>query len=151
MPGNLPGRGITGGQRRSAQTLDQVFDADTLAALRNAVLAAAVAAGLPDDRAAEVMFAVHELAANAVAHAGGTGRARMDVAAGILRCQVSDTGAESAGGDGAGPALPWPFQPGHGLWLVRKVADNLSIEPHPDGSAVTLRFRLTEQRRGQGR
>ena len=48
--------------------LDQTFDADTLADLRKAVLAVATAVGMPDHRAAEVMLAVHELAANAVRH-----------------------------------------------------------------------------------
>jgi anti-sigma regulatory factor (Ser/Thr protein kinase) len=63
--------------------------------LRNAVLAGAVAAGLPDDRAAEVTLAVHKLAANAVRHGGGAGRARMRVVAGQLQCQVSDAGPGS--------------------------------------------------------
>jgi anti-sigma regulatory factor (Ser/Thr protein kinase) len=114
---------MTGGQRRPAGTLDQTFDADTLADLRKAVLAAAAAVGLPEDRAAEAMFAVHELAANAVRHGGGAGRAQLDVTAGSLRCQVSDTGPGGpgcyAGTGGADSAPPWPFQPGHGLWLVQ--------------------------------
>jgi hypothetical protein len=76
-------------------TLDQGFDATTLPDLRNAVLAGAVAAGLPDDRAAEVTLAVHKLAANAVRHGGGAGRARMRVVAGQLHCQVSDAGPGS--------------------------------------------------------
>jgi anti-sigma regulatory factor (Ser/Thr protein kinase) len=139
---------MTGGQRRPAGTLDQTFDADTLADLRKAVLAAAAAVGLPEDRAAEAMFAVHELAANAVRHGGGAGRAQLDVTAGSLRCQVSDTGPGGpgcyAGTGGADSAPPWPFQPGHGLWLVQSVADHLSIESHPHGSEVTVAFRLPD-------
>ncbi len=137
---------MTGGQRRPAGTLDLAFDADTLSDLRKAVRAVAVAAGLPGERADEVMFAVHELAANAVRHGSGTGRAWLDVTAGYLSCQVSNTGPGSAAGrartDGAGPARPWPFRPGHGLWLVRNVADHLSVQADPHGSEVTVAFRL---------
>lgn len=147
MPGSLPGRGMTGGQSEPAGTLDLAFDADTLAGLREAVLAAAVAAGLPGERADEVMFAVHELAANVVRHGGGSGRARMDVAGGYLRCQVSGTGPGSpagrARGDGAAAALPWPFRPGHGLWLVRNVADQLGGQAGSLGPEVTVAFRLS--------
>ncbi len=146
MPGNLPGRETAGKQRRPAGTRDLAFDADTLAGLRKAVLAVAAAAGLADERADEVMLAVHELAANAVRHAGGTGRVQIEVTTGYLRCLVSDTGPGSpdgrAPGGGRGPALPWPFQPGHGLWLVRNVADHLSIQSTTRGSRVTVAFRL---------
>ena len=45
--------------------LDQEFTAGTLHILREAVLVHATAAGLPEARAADVMLAVHELAANA--------------------------------------------------------------------------------------
>jgi len=146
VPGSLPGREMTGEQRGPAGSLELAFDADTLADLRKAVLAVAVAAGLPGERADEVMFAVHELAANVVRHGGGAGRARMDVTAGYLRCQVSEAGpgstAGGARGGGGSPALPWPFRPGHGLWLVRNVADQVSGQAGPDGSEVTVAFRL---------
>ena len=152
VPGNLPDRGMTGKQRRPAGTLDLAFDADTLSDLRKAVRAAAVAAGLPGERADEVVLAVHELAANAVRHGGGAGRAWLDVTAGYLSCQVSDAGPGSPAGrarsDGGDPALPWPFRPGHGLWLVRNVADHLSVQADPRGSAVTVAFGLPRRPAG---
>jgi hypothetical protein len=46
------------------------------------------------------------------------------VAAGALRCQVSDAGL------GAGP---WPLRPGHGLWVVRAVADEVTASSGPRG------------------
>jgi two-component sensor histidine kinase len=98
--------------------LDQAFNANTLHVLRKAVLVEAAAAGMPDDRATEVMLAVHELAANAVCHGGGTGQARM------------------------GAIRPWPFQPGHGLWLVRNAADHVSVASGLGGSEVTAVFTL---------
>ena len=137
---------MTGNQRGPAGTLDLAFDAGTLSDLRKAVRAVAVAAGLPGERADEVMFAVHELAANAVRHGGGAGRAWLDVTAGYLNCRVSDTGPGSpagrARGDGGDPGAPWPFRPGHGLWLVRNVADHLSFQAGPYGREVTVAFRL---------
>ena len=137
---------MTGKQRGPAGTLDLAFDGDTLSDLRKAVLAVAVAAGLPGERADEVMFVVHELAANAVRHGGGAGRALLNVTAGYLSCQVSDTGPGSPAGrarsDGGDPGVPWPFRSGHGLWLVRNVADHLSVQAGPHGSEVTVAFRL---------
>ncbi len=144
--------------------MDQAFDADTLLDLRKAVLAVAAAAGMPNDRATEVMLAVHELAANTVRHGGGTGRVRMHAAAGELHCQVSDAGPGGAGPGGAGPGgagpggagpggadgyprrggavTTWPVQPGHGLWLVQNVADRVSVAASPRGSEVTVVFAL---------
>jgi anti-sigma regulatory factor (Ser/Thr protein kinase) len=126
--------------------LDQAFNANTLHVLREAVLVEAAAAGMPDDRATEVMLAVHELAANAVRHGGGTGQARMRVVAGELHCQVSDAGPGSADGDArrgdAGTIRPWPLQPGHGLWLVRNAADHVSMASGLGGSEVTAVFTL---------
>jgi anti-sigma regulatory factor (Ser/Thr protein kinase) len=64
--------------------LDREFDADALAGLRQAVLVYATACSMPEDRAADVMLAVHELAANAVRHGAGHGRLRIHVTAGTL-------------------------------------------------------------------
>jgi hypothetical protein len=46
-----------------AGVLIREFDADALAGLREAVLGYATACGMPEDRAIDVMLAVHELAA----------------------------------------------------------------------------------------
>jgi hypothetical protein len=55
----------------------------------------------------------------------------MRAAAGVLRCQVSDAGP------GAGP---WPLRQGHGLWIVRAVADEVTASSGPNGSEVTALF-----------
>jgi anti-sigma regulatory factor (Ser/Thr protein kinase) len=134
----------------AAMALDQAFDAGTLRELRTAVLAEAAAAGMPDDRATRVMLAVHELAANAVCHGGGTGRVRMRVTAGELCCEVTDAGPGSINGDarwgGTDAASPWPFQRGHGLWLVQNAADHVSVTSGPGGSQMTVLFALPEFR-----
>jgi anti-sigma regulatory factor (Ser/Thr protein kinase) len=114
-----------------AVVFDERFDASTLHLLRERVAACAAAAGMPDERAMDVMLAVHELAANAVRHGAGAGRLLVRVAAGVLRCQVSD----------AGPgASPWPLRQGHGLWIVRAVADEVTAYSGPQGSQVTAMF-----------
>ena len=51
--------------------LEQEFDGAGLHMLRELVLTYATAAGMREDRAVEVMLAVHELAANAVRHGAG--------------------------------------------------------------------------------
>jgi anti-sigma regulatory factor (Ser/Thr protein kinase) len=132
--------------------LDQAFDANTLQELRKAVLAEATAAGMPDDRAADVVIAVHELAANAVRHGAGAGRLRMRVVAGELHCLVHDAGPASVDGHarrtGADTAWPWPVRPGCGLWLVKKVADRVSATAGLGGSRITAIFALPGFRGG---
>ena len=129
-------------------TLDQWFDADTLGELRRAVLAEAVAAGLAGDRADDIVLAVHELAANAVRHGGGTGRVRMQAATGELHCHVSDGGPDDAAVGAPARARTalavgqWQIRPGHGLWLVRGVAEHLNIAAGSAGAEVTAVFAL---------
>jgi anti-sigma regulatory factor (Ser/Thr protein kinase) len=134
--------------------LEQWFDADTLSDLRGAVLAEAVAAGLPDDQAANIMLAVHELAANAVLHGSGAGRLRMHAVASELICHITEDGHGGAGGRARAGSVTavqqWLTQPGHGLWLVREIADHLSITPSPAGSQVTAVFALPSLFGGEG-
>lgn len=124
-------------------TLDQEFDVGTLHVLRKTVLAAAKAAGMPRDRAADVMIAVHELATNSVRHGAGTGRLRMHAIEGHLFCRVSDGGSARTAGDerGCDPGeQSWPVESGHGLWLVQQVADLVSVVSGPGGSEAIAVF-----------
>ena len=134
-----PGQAAEGGVR----ALDLEFDRSTLGKLRKSVAACAASAGFSWPRAADITFAVHELAANVVVHGRGTGRVRVQVTGRELVFQVA--GNLRHGGDSAGAeASPWPIQPGHGLWLVRQLADRLSVEAGPAGSQslVTVAFAL---------
>jgi anti-sigma regulatory factor (Ser/Thr protein kinase) len=124
---------VTNGRGSEAEVviLDERFDASTLHLLRERVAACAAVAGMPESRAMDVIIAAHELAANAVRHGAGAGRLLLRAAAGMLRCQVTD----------AGPAAgSWPVQQGHGLWIVRSVADELITTSGPHGSQVTAKF-----------
>src|SRR5216683_1269436 len=77
--------------------LDQVFDGDSLYALRAAVAAHGLQAGLAEGRLGDLVLAVHELAANAVRHGGGRGRLQIWDTGGMLRCEVTDDGAGRSG------------------------------------------------------
>ncbi len=87
-----PAGGVGRAMQAGARTplLDQEFDSGTLYALRAAVQAHASRAGLSEDRVGEVVLAVHELAANAIAHGAGHGRLRMWDLAGALSCEIVD-------------------------------------------------------------
>lgn len=133
--------------------LDQALDGDSLYQLRASVAAHATQAGLPPVRADDLVIAVHELAANVVRHGSGHGRLRIWALGDTLHCQVTDDGAPQAQGAGAapeaaaspdqGPAIPqWRIEPGHGLWLVRQLADRTSLRPGAHGSDVTISFTL---------
>jgi anti-sigma regulatory factor (Ser/Thr protein kinase) len=125
---------VTGGNgdaEAGVVVFDERFDASTLHLLRERVAARAAVAGVPEDRVVDVILAVHELAANAVTHGAGAGRLLMRAIAGALHCQVSDA-APAAG--------PWPVRQGHGLWLVRAVADEVTASYGPHGSQVTAAF-----------
>ena len=154
-----PAAGVGRAAPASAQALllDQEFDSGTLYALRAAVQAHVGQAGLPEDRVGEVVLAIHELAANAIAHGAGHGRLRMWERAGALSCEIVDAGPVGAGrptgpspggaGRPTGPseaADPWPAADGHGLWLVRQVADQLDLRSGPRGTQAVVTFALPQ-------
>ena len=127
--------------------------AATLSALREEVLASALAAGLSRDRSIDVLLAAHELAANVIRHGSGGGRLCMRVSARALSCQVSDAravaaapglgGQRQADGPVTAPApAAWPVEHGHGLWLVRRTADQVQVTAGPAGSVVFMTFNL---------
>ena len=136
-PAGRAGRAIPVGAR--APVLDQEFDSGTLYALRAAVQAHAGRAGLSEDRASEVVLAVHELAANAIAHGAGRGRLRLWDLTGALSCEITDAGTPGTT-DSSETADPWPTADGHGLWLVRQVADHLEVHSGPGGTTAVVTF-----------
>ena len=121
--GSVPGEGVL---------LNEGFDAATLHRLRGRVAACAAAAGMAASRVQDIVLAVHELAANAIRHGAGAGRLVLHAApGGALSCQVSDTGP--------GPEN-WRVRQGHGLWIVRETADQMTVSSGSDGSRVTAVF-----------
>jgi anti-sigma regulatory factor (Ser/Thr protein kinase) len=133
--------------------LDVTFDAGTLGAPRAEVRVSVLRAGLPEGRAEDVVLAVHELAANSVRHGGGTGRLRVWKLAGSLQCQVDDgdlLGAAKPGASHTGlgsssgqrPVNSLPCVPGHGLWVVQQVADQVQSLFDPRGTSIVITFGL---------
>ena len=145
MAGNRPVSETAGGG--ASPFLDLAFDSGALYILRAEVLALAGQAGLSDDRAGDVALAAHELAANVVCHGGGKGRLRVWQLAGALHCQVDD-GDLIASADPAALLDPFPELPGHGLWVVRRVANQMQALSGPRGTRVTLIFELPAAERG---
>jgi anti-anti-sigma factor len=139
---------------QSAPILDQAFDAGSLYTLRAAVAAHATQAGLAPGRADDLVIAVHELAANAVRHGAGHGRLRIWRSDQALRCEITDDGLPDAQDAQAAQAAQaaqdepetkhpeWRTEPGHGLFLVRQVADHTSLSSGRDGTAATISFAL---------
>jgi anti-sigma regulatory factor (Ser/Thr protein kinase) len=121
--------------------LDLMFGAVALRVLRAEVLVLARQAGLPDERAGEMVLAVHELAANVIRHGGGKGRLRVWQSAGALHCQVDD-GDLIASADPPDSLDPFPELPGHGLWIARRAANQMRAFSGPCGTRVTLIFKL---------
>ncbi|MBV9446321.1 MAG: ATP-binding protein [Streptosporangiaceae bacterium] len=124
--------------------LDQAFDAHSLRALRSAMAAHASAAGLARGRAEDVVIAVHELAANVVRHGLGHGRLRVWHNDGALCCEISEDGdGRAAHAPQPSDVAQWRILPGHGLWLVRQLADRTSLGAGPSGTIATLVFGIT--------
>ena len=141
--GRLPGAGppdagVPAGPGGQSPVLEQEFDDGSLYALRAAVAAHASRAGLSDGRTGDLVLAVHELAANAIRHGAGHGLLRLWTAADAVRCEITDDGPAAAGPDTA----QWSVQPGHGLWLVRQVADQASLDSGPSGTVAAASFAL---------
>lgn len=140
-----PGLGPSAAPGGTSPVMDQAFDGDSLYALREAMAAHAAEAGLSEGRVTDLVIAVHELASNAVRHGAGHGRLRVWNTGSVLRCEVADDGAAApVNPGGADPAYPdasrWPVERGHGLWLVRQVADGASLATDPLGTVAAVSF-----------
>ncbi len=143
----------------SGELLDVVFGWADFARLRRQVAAQCAAAGLTGTRLDDFVLAVHEIAANAIVHAGAGGRLILRRAASGLRCLIADTipkgtvscpaprSAEMREAAAAAAAVTEPGEPigadsGRGLWLAATLADELSITSGPDSTIVSLYMRL---------
>jgi anti-sigma regulatory factor (Ser/Thr protein kinase) len=164
MASDVPAGGSTGPYRPAGRwwpapagpdgappVLDVAFDAGALPGLRAAVRARALGAGFGESRAEDVVLAVHELAANSVRHGGGAGRLREWNVARSLECRVDDGELRGTAGSGGGHAGPGsdsgrmpvnslPCVPGHGLWVVQQVADQMRSMSGSHGTSIVATF-----------
>ncbi|MEU4620655.1 ATP-binding protein [Actinoplanes sp. NPDC023801] len=128
-----------GGQPRIL--LIRRFDWDDLAPLRSAVGAAAARHGVPEVHRGPLVLAVHEAAANAVRHGGGSGQLLLWLQAGNLYAEISDHGP----GIPEGPRL-LAATPGNGiherrgLWMINQISADLNIDTGATGTRLLLRY-----------
>ncbi len=122
--------------------LDLRFDAGRLFAVRAAVAAHASALGASADELDRVLLVAQELAGNAIRHGGGGGRLRLWRRDDATVCEVSDSGDGFAHPDAVGLGPPPISSPtGRGLWIVRTLSDEVSIDADSNGTTVTAVIR----------
>ncbi|WP_300010385.1 ATP-binding protein [Pseudonocardia sp.] len=103
-----------------------VFAPGDLPALRRRVAASAATAHLDDERAADLVLAVNELASNSVEHGPGAGRMRLWIGPGRVTAEVTDSGRIDVPFPGL--VLPPPSGArGRGLWLASELTDVLQV------------------------
>jgi anti-sigma regulatory factor (Ser/Thr protein kinase) len=122
-----------------AETLDMLYSSgfgrDDLYDLRHAVAARAAAGGLPSARAADLAFAVNELACNSILYGGGTGTLRMWRDEHRIICEVRDRGLIEEGAAAGRRPAPGSIG-GAGLWLVKRLTDLVEISSGPKSGTV---------------
>lgn len=113
------------------------FDLDGLAGVRRVVERTATAAGIAPAQVDELVFAVHEVAANAVVHGAGSPLLRVWRHPTELVCEVSDAGR---GPDRlAGQLPPDPSDSsGWGLWTARQMCEAIEVRAATSGNAVAV-------------
>jgi len=117
------------------------FARDGLPQVRRRVEAAADLVGLPSDRAADLLLAASELAANSVVHGGGTGVVRVWRDGERLVVEVEDEGTIEE--PLAGRVRPEQTQlSGRGLWLANQLCDLVQIRSGHHGTTVRLHAAL---------
>ncbi|MET9182660.1 ATP-binding protein [Kitasatospora aureofaciens] len=93
--------------------------------------------GAAEGIAEDVALVVAELVGNAMLHGDGPLELVLDITPARLRIEVSDRSSE----------LPAPRQPhhpalpgGHGLFIVRRIADRWGAQPHAQGKTIWAEF-----------
>ncbi len=128
-----------------------------LAGLRRAVRASLHE--VPSEVADDLVVALNEAATNAVVYGSGAGqpvRVTVQVASGWVEAVVVDQGpavaplgsAAAADDDDTSPELVATH--GRGLWLLRRLVDEVRLERVRNGTRVTLRRQLPQPRHSRG-
>jgi anti-sigma regulatory factor (Ser/Thr protein kinase) len=113
------------------------FERRDVSRLRDTVLRSARAAGIPGDRAEDLLWCVNEAAANSVTHGGGRGILGIWLEASALVCEVRDRGriADPL----AGRVEPDPLATtGRGLWTIHRLCDLAQVRSSSQGTVVRL-------------
>jgi anti-sigma regulatory factor (Ser/Thr protein kinase) len=147
------GRDIRGGRvsdadrgaaarRRGTQVIERSFHAGQLHGIRELAAGFAQRCGASERAKDALLLVASELVVNAVRHGGGCGRMRLWRDRDAMWCQIADDGpgfADPRQADGqVGPL----GRGGRGLWIVRTVADGLSIDTGEAGTTATAAVAL---------
>ncbi|MFD5630819.1 anti-sigma factor RsbA family regulatory protein [Streptomyces sp. NPDC127072] len=117
---------------------------DDLTVVRAFVAQAAHTLGLPSDRARRLVFAVNEVATNALQYGDGNqGQVTLRRCGHRVVCDVTNPG-RAAGPDWyMGYLPPEPGrQRGHGLWAVRQLCDLMEVDTRPGETTVRLHLAM---------
>lgn len=114
------------------------FGRDDVVAVRALVSRHADAAGLPYDRAADIVLAASEAATNSVLHGGGSGELAVWQDGAAVVCEVRDRGriADPLAGRRR-PSIQ--ALDGRGLWIVHQLCDLVEVRNLPQGTVVRFR------------
>jgi anti-sigma regulatory factor (Ser/Thr protein kinase) len=120
-----------------AQTLSYQYD---LRPVRQQVASCAQEAGLHGDRAADLMLAASEVAANTLRHTADGGTLWVWSGPDEVVCQVQDSGnvTDPLAGRWRSPDRP----SGQGLWIVNQLCDLVELRTGPGGTVVRMHMCL---------
>jgi anti-sigma regulatory factor (Ser/Thr protein kinase)/GAF domain-containing protein len=117
------------------------FNVNTLGSLRAETQDAGDRHDLSPEQVTQFVFAVHEAAANAVRHGGGSGQLVLWRQGGTLTAEISDDGPGMPDGHDTSPSDPGADSiGGRGLWLIRRVCADVEIDTGTEGTRVTMRY-----------
>jgi anti-sigma regulatory factor (Ser/Thr protein kinase) len=116
-----------------------------LSQVRALVLKTARDAGLPDDRANDLVLAVSEVAANTLRHTPSSGTLAIWHDPHEIVCEIHDDGVITD--PLAGRRRPAPDAlGGHGLWLVHQVCDLVELRSDNTGTTVRMHMAIRSPR-----
>ena len=124
----------------TAETLDYETG---LRQVRSLVADHAYRAGLPDERARDLVLAASEIAANTVRHTGAVGTVHIWHTGTEVLCQIQDEGWITD--PLAGRTRHAPDERGHGLWVVNQMCDLAELRTGRDGTTIRLHMRIQDR------
>lgn len=114
------------------------FTQSDLSSVRRLVEEGAAAAGLAPERIADVVFAVNEIATNALRHGGEPASIRVWHDAGRLLCEVKDSGKAIPESLSAGLKPKIGPGGGFGLWTARQLCEAIEFRADSSGTVVRV-------------
>jgi len=121
------------------------FNGQGLRPLRRLVSIQAARAGFTSQPIADLVQAVHEVAANSIEHGGGSGTLRVWRDGDVLVCEVRDRGHfDDPLADRRRPDQL--KDGGRGLWLANQLCDLVQVRSRPTGTTVRLHLHCDRTR-----